>query len=209
MVFHNETGTFRVKVAKRATPFDFYELSESQRQALGNGINYDENLHRVIQVCALIDFLVHPGYRKRTSLRKSFRRADQLILYIRIPSANWQIVGILPLSQPAGEEGSSETVGEIKLELTPPVMGKLSLGGGFKNQARRRKHAILAAHTDQEAQWVFLKPYLEAHTDYCVTLLLKGNAVILDTPQYLTCTISVKERGREIEGAYNRKIAFN
>ena len=80
--------------------------------------------------------------------------------------------------------------------------------GLLKDLARRRGQRILAGRTNREAQWVFLKPYLEERTDFCLTLLLELPTELPAEARFVWCQAAVMDKGRLIQRHRWRKIPF-
>ena len=127
---------------------------------------------------------------------------DRLFVQIRLPTSQVKFLGMYPVSRTESEPY------DFGVDSFVPIAGKLKARGRVRDAIKRGKHLIIANRTDEIAQWIFLKPYIRQRNDFGMKLLCLVPKDLGVEHRFLRCSVSAQDRGREIEGAYRRKIAF-
>ena len=186
-----------------AEQLDFAGLPEGIQKALGEGIVQNPARHVVYRFCLLAKSLPEMNARQRERRRRSYQRADRVVINLMTSTSQVQLLGIYPPAETLKMGSSGE--GEVSAGFTTPLFS-INLHGLLKDLARRSGQRILAGRTDREAQWVFLKPYLEEHTDFCLTFLLQVPAELPPEARFVWCEAAVMDRGRLIQKHRRHKI---
>jgi hypothetical protein len=189
-----------------AERLDFASLPEEIQQALGEGIAQNPAKHAVYRFCLLAKALPNTNARTRERRRRSYQRADRVVINLMTSTSQVRLLGIYPPAETLRMNSSGE--GEVSAGFTTPLFS-INLRGLLKDLARRRGQRILAGRTGREAQWIFLKPYLEEHTDFCLTFLLQIPADLLPEAKFVWCEAAVTEKGRLIQKHRRRKILLS
>lgn len=190
---------------EEAERLDFASLPDEIQKAIGAGIAQDPANHAVYRFCLLAKALPATHARQRERRRRSYQRADRVVINLMTATPQVQLLGIYPPAETLKVDGSGE--GEVSAGFTTPLFS-INLHGLLKDLARRNGQRILAGRTDREAQWVFLKPYLEEHTDFCLTFLLRAPADLPGEARFAWCEAAVMEKGRLIQKHRRKKIPF-
>lgn len=172
-----------------------------EQNALSSELTYDPEIHNVYI------FLVIPEYNprmkgsKRTRRTRSYAKVDRIFVQARSPTPDIEILGMYPNTR-------MESGVYRGLLSFVPIAGKLRAIGKVKDAIKRGKHSIIAHHTGELAQWVFLKPYLEQHTEFPMKILCLVSEDVTDEYRFLRCDVSAQDKGREVLGIYGRIITL-
>lgn len=196
--------TFELICTKQADQLDFDNLPNEIKTAF-NGLAFDKKKEDLYRFCILVRFDETKHGRKRDRRRRSYAKVDRMLMHVELPSEELRLLGIHPLTK-LDDSPSPSFEGSIKGEVTLPMMAKLEIGGAVKDMVRRNNHAIIAGRTDQTAQWVFLKPFIEANTEYCVSILVSIPKSLAEAERYVQCSASAQDHGRVIKEFRNKRV---
>lgn len=179
---------------------DFKKLSEDERNVLCGGIRFDPAKYDIYRFFVAPVFIMGKRGKKRRRRRKSYTNVNRVLIQVKVPSSEIQLLGIYPVSRL--QTGSHDSRSGFSL----PIVGKLRVGGRAKDAVKRGQHMIIASRTDEIAQWVFLKPYIESSEDFRMQVLCIVSTDLDEEERFIRCNASFQDKGREIEGAYSRRI---
>jgi hypothetical protein len=193
---------FKISISKKAERMDLNNLPQNERNALCEGISFDPATHDIYRFRVMAKFIIGKTGNKRLRRRKSYANVNRVLIQVRVPSPKIQLLGIYPVSLlHTGQPGPRPV-------FTLPIVGKPKVGGRAKDTIRRGQHTVIASRTDEIAQWVFLKSYIESGKALCVQVLCTMLKNLDPGERFMRCDVAFKDDGREIEVAYNRRIEF-
>jgi len=195
-------GPFKLRISKIAQHVDLNDISKIKQDILIQDISFDPNLHDIFQFYVTPEFIQNFKGSRKTYKKKSFSKVDRIFVKVQIPSSEIKLLGMYPISRTVSET--------YEKAYTPfiPISGKLTAYGRDKDAIKRGKHLIIANRNLQMAQWIFLKPYIEDRIDFGMKILCCVPKTLEKEFRFMRCSASAKEKGREIEKAYRRKIIF-
>jgi hypothetical protein len=189
--------TFKLRVSKNAERLNFDEIPEIEKKILFAGIKFNPDTHDVYRFFVVPELDSVNRGSKRTQKRKDFSLADKISVKVEAPFPGLSFIGIFPITT---------TVAGTHDEIRFPIIGDLRPKGIAKEFVKRGKHAILAERTDDFACWFFLKPYIESGQSYRMEAVCIVPKSLPLEQRYLRCDASVMHKGRELKGAYARRI---
>ena len=166
------------------------------------GVAYHPDQHDILLFFVIPEFETGTKGSKRRRRRKSFSKVDRLFVQIRSPTSKIKFLGMYPVSRTESDPF------DFGIASFVPIAGKLRARGRVRDAIKRGKHLIIANRTDEIAQWIFLKPYVQRRNDFGMKLLCLVPKDLGVEHRFLGCNVSAQDHGREIESAYGRKIAF-
>lgn len=196
-------SNFTIVFPRDTERLDYATLSDEIKQGLGEGVAQDPASHAVYRMCLFVKILPEVKSRKRERSRRAYESADRVLVNLMTPNMQVKLCGIFPPTETVKFSGSGE--GEITAGVTTPAF-TVNLHGMLKDLARRKGQHVLAGHSDHEAQWVFLKPYLEEHTDFYLTVLLEISPGMPAESRFVWCGAEVLDMGRSIQTHRWRRI---
>ena len=193
---------FRISISRVAECLDYGDLDDNDRKTLCRGISFDPAAHNIYRFFIAPVFVIGKQGKKRLRRRKSYTRVDRVLVQAKVPSKAIRLLGIHPLSQ--FETGEDDPGPRIVI----PILGNMKIGGRAKDAVKRGRHTVIAYRTDEIAQWVFLKTYITSEQDFRMKALCVVDKDLDPEKRFLRCNVSFQARGREIEGAYRRRVEF-
>jgi hypothetical protein len=193
---------FKLAISKEAERVSLDELSQAKQDVLAQGISFDPEHHDVFQFFVAPEFFHSTEGSKKTRSKRSYSRVNRLFIKTRLPTTDIRLLGMYPVTRT--EAGTHQT----ELASYIPIAGKLRAHGRARDAIKRGKHVIIANRTDEIAQWIFLKPYIEQRSDFGMMVLCLVPRDLDDNYRFLRCDASAQDSGREVQAAYGRKVRF-
>ena len=195
-------GPFKFSISKVAQFVSLEDISQVKCDILAQGVSFDPDQHDVFLFFVIPEFIQSKKGSKRTRRKRSYSKVDRIFIKVKLPTSDIKLLGMYPTSRTDTNTYEVDNIPYI------PIVGKLKAHGRVKDAIKRGKHLIVANRNDEIAQWVFLKPYIEQRTDFGMKVLCLVPKDLDDEYRFLRCNASAQDKGREIEGAYRRKILF-
>jgi len=197
-----DLGPFELVISKQAEKLDFEDLTKTEQEDIPQAVSARAKSNEIYRFCLMVKFLTSHS-DKRTRLRRSYDRVDLLLAHVRLPAPEMHLLGIAPVTRP-GLTGNGAD-GSLQAEVAvAPV--KLSVGGQVKDLIRRQTYDVIAARTDREAQWLFLKSFIEGNTNFCLTLYLDVPDDLPEEKRYVLCSAEARDHGRAVARVSNRRM---
>jgi hypothetical protein len=186
-------------------------MSQDERSKLLGRTSFDPQKHDVFQISVAVEFelpgLVTEPKRKlpRKMKRKSYDRADRICIQSRPGAPEIEFLGILPVSQSADGQA-------VEVEFSPEVgFGwsgvKISLVGRIKALLMRRKHVLMTGRTENFAQWIFLKPWIDSAHSIDLEILCMIPKSLATEDRFLRIDAVALDGSRVLEAARGRRVA--
>lgn len=201
-----DMGPFRLVVSKQAEALQYEDLSEQEKADLPQAVSARLKGNEIYRFCLMVKFITLHAPR-RICRRRSYDRVDLIIAHVRLPSQRMQLLGIAPVTRPDLPAGGREAEGNLQAEVSIPLI-KLTIGGQIRDMIRRQVYDVIAARTDREAQWVFLKRFLQGTTSFCLTLYLDVPDDLPAAERYILCSAEARDNGRSLGRIVDRKVVL-
>jgi len=188
------------------------DLAAEERDILTARTRFNPATHDVYRFSVIPEFLMTSethgifGIWPRKVKKASFSSADNVMIQARVGSSEIRLYGIHPVSMTVDGQAAFEYEGQLGVEAGIPYAGKIKLGGTVKNNLKKRIYSVLAGSTDELAQWVFLKEWLEAKPAFQLQILCSVPKSLNLEARYVLCDVRVAEGNREIKKASKKKV---
>jgi hypothetical protein len=192
-------GPFELHISSHAEQLDFSQLDEQRKSTLLNGIKFDKAKFEIYRFLVSPKFLPGKPKTKRWRDRKSYERADRVMIHVEPGSNQIRFWGIFPQTLTSLNEHSFEFEGEAIFEVGIPKVCQLKLQGKAKAAARTGKYIVIATRTDEFAQWVFLKPRIHNDPNFQMEILCAVPKDLPSEERFIKCKAKVSDKGRELD----------
>jgi hypothetical protein len=188
------------------------DLAPDERDILTARTHFNPATHDVYRFSVIPEFLMTSethglfGFWPRKAKKASFSAADNVTIQARVGSPEIQLYGIHPVTMTVDGQPAFEYEGRLGVDAGVPYVGKVNLGGTVKNILKKRIYSVFAGSTDELAQWVFLKGWLDAHSAFQLQILCSVPKSLNVGARYFLCDVRVAEGNREIKKAIKRKV---
>lgn len=200
-------GPFKLVISKTAEKLDFNALDEAHQQILCDGIAFDPEQFELFRFAVFPMWLPGKPKSKRWRRRKSFAKADHVMVHVEPGSPRVRFRGIYPRAVSATGERSREYEVEAILEIGIPKAGHLKLRGKTKSTAKNQQPGVMAAYTSKFAQWVFFEARLRQDPNFQMEILCALPKDLPESERWLRCRALVSDHGRELDSK-KQKIAL-
>jgi hypothetical protein len=197
---------FEVTISEIAQSVDYYSLDSATQKSLCDGKSFDPTKFDIYR------FSIAPKFLQRISNFKdkkySYSKVDNVLVQTRLGSKEAQFHGIYPNTL-IERGGATLELSEISFEIklgTPQIGGKFGLVGNAKDLLRKNRASIKASMTDQLAQWVLYKNYIDSNIGFNFQVLCYIPKQLADKDRYIVCDAEFSDGKRNIKGMYNRKV---
>ncbi len=189
-------GLFKVKYDRFFELLDYNSLPGPERDILFQGKTYNPALHCICR----LPIQINPFQTHRKSMRfirrKGYENATRALVWARLETPGFLLLGILPNSTSVDDSQESKFSEEAILELNLPLVGKLQLTGKAEQPFRRHQRSIIAARTSSEAQWAFEKAYLQDNLGFNLIFLFEKQGAA--EPLQVRIKLSFLDDGRDL-----------
>lgn len=118
-----------------------------------------------------------------------------------------KFLGIFPTSQEVNGKWFFDFEGEALFEFSIPKICKLQLKGKTKNIIQKRKqYRVVASRTDDMAQWIFLKHWLESGQQLGMKIFCSVPKDLEENKRYVICDALVSQKGRKIQALNHAQV---
>jgi hypothetical protein len=193
---------FRLAISKQAERVSLDDLSQTKQDVLAQGVSFEPEHHDLFQFFVAPEFLHSTAGSKKTRRKRSYSKVNRVFVKTRLPTTDIRLLGMYPVTRTETGTHEADIVSYI------PIAGKLRAHGRAKDAIKRGKHSIIANRTDEIAQWIFLRPYIEERSDFGMIILCLVPRELDDSLRFLRCDASAQDNGREVQGAYGKKVGF-
>jgi len=192
--------SFIVKMSKQATPVDYQALATEEKEGLLEGIEYRPTQHKLYRF-NVAPLITTGKTSKKRQKKQAYSQADRVLIQIR-DFKGLELIGVYPVDEAAASAKETELGGEGSVSLFNVVTLKLS--GKTKDEIAKKKPILNSGFTDSFAQWIFYKPYIQAHQDFmlfiaCTTAQPADQISIL-------CDVSIQDHGRNLCRPISKRI---
>ncbi len=207
-------GPFNIKVSRVAELIDLDSLPLVEKEVLSYGVRYDSATHDVFR------FFVMPVFQataenigtarrwSRKTKRVSYSLADAVLIQTLAGSTEITLLGIHPTTTKVTGESAFDLEAEAILEIGKPGTFHLKLSGKAKNSVRKTEFRVMAPRTNDLAQWVFFKPWIEAGESFCLEYLCFVPKGLEAKERFIRCDVKVEQKGRAIGWANGRTVTI-
>jgi hypothetical protein len=193
---------FKLAISREAQRVSLDDLPQAKQDILAQGVSFDPEHHDVFQFFVAPEFYHSTEGAKKTRRKRRYSNVNRLFIKTRLPTTDIKLLGMYPITRTEESRYGADIVSFI------PIAGKLRAHGRARDAIKQGKHWIIANRTDEIAQWIFLRPYIEQRTDFGMIVLCLVPRELDDRYRFLRCDASAQDSGREVQGAYGRKVRF-
>jgi len=194
-------GPFRIHISKVAERLIFDHLDQKRREILLESID-EERLKREFEIYRILiapKFLPGKPKNKRWRRRKSYKRADRVLIHVEPAASGMCFWGRFPPSLTIEGKRVFDLEGEALFELRVPGVFLLKLGGRAKFLYRSQKHRVLSTWTHEFAQWAFFAPRIHEDPNFHVEILCTCPKDMSQDERFVRCRVKVADKGRTLD----------
>lgn len=202
-------GPFSIAVSDRAERIDLTALPDAERQLMTHGIHFSPDKHEAFRFFVVPQIEVLSRKPHRTIHDVSFEKVNRVLIDIRASGADVQFLGMFPTTLTADGRWELDLSGEALLNVVVPGAAALKLTALAKNLVRRKTRPSIKAHrTNQVAQWIFFKEWLDKGADFRMQIVCVVDRSAAPDARQMTCNAKFADDGRLIKKVDNKVIRF-
>ena len=195
--------SFIVKISKQAAHVDYEALSQEEKEGLFKGIEYSPKKHTLYRF-NVAPIITTGKTSKKQQKRQAYSKADRVLIQIR-DFKGIALVGIYPVDDQAADSSKESEYGaEGSVSLFNVV--NLKLSGKAKDEIAKKRINVNSAFTEDVAQWIFLKPYIEANQDFLLFIACADTDHQSSDKVSMLCDVSIQDHGRNLCRPISKRI---
>jgi hypothetical protein len=202
-VSSNAVQNFDVLISNAAEPIYYDAVTDFERDILCRGIAYDANEHDVYRFFVTVKPAGRKYKTKRERTKRSYAKVKQALVSLKPSTKYIKLLGMYPSNTTIDGQQGFDLKGEVIINVVNGVY--LEMKGEGKNLARRtKKFEVIAGRTDELAQWIFLKPYIDRNINFEMQVLCVVPKSIPGELRYLSCKASFNQDRYVLESSARR-----
>lgn len=202
-------GPFTIEVSDRAEKLDVSALSETERQLMTHGIAFSPEKHDAYRffVAPQIETLGAKPHRVLHNV--SFEQVNRVLIDVKAGSSGVQFLGMFPTTLKSDRRWELDLSAEAVFNPVAPGVGAIKLSALGKKLVRQRARPWIKAHrTNQIAQWIFFKEWLDEGAEFRMQVLCIVEKALPQSQRCIICSAKFADDGRTIEKVDNKVVPF-
>ncbi|MBU0654424.1 MAG: hypothetical protein KJ914_04730 [Gammaproteobacteria bacterium] len=199
-------GPFKLEVSNRAQRVDLDTLSEEMKTSLFTGTKFDPRNHEIFLFSVAPIELLHYQDLSWTEKRKTYQKADRVLIQIRLPATGMELLGIYPTTFNTHKQQELDLGGEVLFEFNIPKIFRFQVTSKIQNKIRSSSYGIFSSRTNHSAQWIYLKNWVKSGNPFEMEIFCKIPKDLPTDQRHILCDAQANQKGRRLNGVYNALV---